>query len=87
MIEPEPRNHTMKSEILYLGLDVHSQSIAIALAEAQGGEARSYGSISGDLHALEKTLTKIKKAHPHRKLKVCYEAGPADLSLPGAWLN
>jgi transposase len=66
----------MKTELLYLGLDVHSQSIAIALAEPHDGEVRSYGSISGDLHALEKTLSKIKKAHPGRKLKVCYEAGP-----------
>lgn len=74
--EPEPRNHSMKTELLYLGLDVHSQSIAIALAEPGGGEVRHYGSISGDLHALEKTLAKIKKAHPGRKLKVCYEAGP-----------
>jgi transposase len=75
MEEPEPRNHSMKTELLYLGLDVHSQSIAIALAES-GGEVRHYGSISGDLHALEKALTKIKKAHPGCKLKVCYEAGP-----------
>jgi hypothetical protein len=52
----------MKTELLYLGLDVHSQSIAIALAEPGGDEVRHYGSISGDLHALKKTLTKIKKA-------------------------
>jgi len=32
--------------------------------------------ISGDLHALENTLTKIKKAHPGHKLRVCYKAGP-----------
>ncbi len=74
--EPEPRNHSMETEILYLGLDVHSRSIAIALAEAGGGEVRNYGGISGDLHALEKTLSKIKKAHPGRQPKVCYEAGP-----------
>ena len=76
MEEPEPHNHSMKTELLYLGLDVHSQSIALAIAEPGGGEVRNYGSISGDLHALEKTLAKIKKAHPGRKLKVCYEAGP-----------
>lgn len=66
----------MKTELLHLGLDVHSQSIAIAIAESRGGEVRSYGTISGDLHSLEKTLARIKKAHPGRKLKVCYEAGP-----------
>jgi transposase len=65
----------MKKALLHIGLDVHAQSIALALAEA-GGEVRNYGSISGDLHALEKVLTKIKKAHPGTELRVCYEAGP-----------
>src|SRR6187431_1441635 len=76
MDEPKPHNHTMSQELLYLGLDVHSQSISLALAEPGGGEVRNYGTISGCLHSLEKTLTKIKKAHPGRALKVCYEAGP-----------
>jgi hypothetical protein len=71
----------MSQELLYLGLDVHSQSIAIALAEPGGGEVRNYGSISGCLHSLEKTLSKIKKAHPGRKLKVCYEAGPTGFTI------
>jgi len=67
----------MKKQILYLGLDVHAQSIAVAIAEAgPQGEVRSYGSITNDLHALEKALSKIKKAHPGCALKVCYEAGP-----------
>jgi hypothetical protein len=47
----------MKTELLYIGLDVHAQSIAIALAEGWGkprGEARTYGTIPNDLHALEK---------------------------------
>lgn len=75
--EPKPRNHSMKTPLLYLGLDVHAQSIAIAIAEpGEDGEISNYGSISGDLHALEKTLGKIKQALPRRKLKVCYEAGP-----------
>lgn len=67
----------MKNQILYLGLDVHAQSIAVAIAEAgPQGEVRSYGSISNDLHALEKLFSKIRKAHPGCALKVCYEAGP-----------
>ena len=59
MIEPEQRKHTMPKPLLYIGFDVHAQSIAIAIAEA-AGEIRNYGSISNDLHALEKVLTKIK---------------------------
>jgi transposase len=66
----------MSQELLYLGLDVHAQSISVALAEPGGGEVRQYGTLSGCLHSLEKALAKIKKAHPGRKLKVCYEAGP-----------
>lgn len=45
----------MQQELRYLGPDVHSQSIALALAEG-GGEVRLYGTISGDLHALEETV-------------------------------
>jgi len=75
MSEPEHNKHTMPKPLLYIGLDVHAQSIAIAIAE-RDGEVRNYGSISNDLHALEKVLTKIKKAHPGIELRVCYEAGP-----------
>jgi transposase len=65
----------MNQELLYLGLDVHAHSISVALAEASGA-VRSHGTISGDLRTLERTLARIKRAHPGRKLKVCYEAGP-----------
>ena len=75
MDEPEQRKHTMKKPLLYPGLDVHAQSIVIALAE-RDGEVRNYGSISNDLHALEKVLIKMRKAHPGAELRVCYEAGP-----------
>ena len=77
MKEPELHNHTMNKPILHLGLDVHAQSIAIATAEdGSKGEVRSYGSISNDLHALEKVLSKIKKTHAGCILRVAYEAGP-----------
>ena len=59
----------MKKELLFVGLDVHAENITIALAEGGGGggEARLYGTIPNDLHALEKVFTKLKKAHPARK--------------------
>ena len=45
---------------LYLGLDVHKDSITIAIAMAgRNGEVRLYGAISNDLHAIEKALRKL----------------------------
>jgi transposase len=84
MIKPTHDKHTMKTELLYIGLDVHAQSIAIALAEGWGkprGEARTYGTIPNDLHALEKVFAKLRKAHPGVELRVCYEAGPTGFVL------
>jgi transposase len=47
----------MKNE-LYIGFDVHKDSITVAVAQAgRGGEVRLYGTISNDLHAIEKLLT------------------------------
>ena len=56
MNEPTHSKHTMKKKLLFPGLDVHAQNIALAFAEGGGGEARSYGTIPNDLHALEKVL-------------------------------
>ncbi|MEO6061714.1 MAG: transposase [Thermoflexales bacterium] len=81
MKQPTPNKHTMKPELLFLGLDVHAKNIAIALAAGDGGEARTWGSIPNDLHALEKILAKLKKAHPGSALRVCYEAGPTGFVL------
>ncbi len=71
----------MKKELLFAGLDVHAKNIALALAEGGGGEARIYGTIPNDLHALEKVLAKLRKAHPGAELRVCYEAGPTGFVL------
>ena len=55
-MKPTNNKHTMKKKLLFIGLDVHAKNITIALAESGGdsdGEARLYGTIANDLHALE----------------------------------
>jgi transposase len=72
----------MKTITLYIGLDVHKDSITLAIAESgRDGEIRLYGTITNDLHALEKVLAKIRKAHLKTRLEICYEAGPCGFGI------
>lgn len=66
----------MKAITLYIGLDVHKDSIVIAIAEPDRNGIRTFGTITNDLQALEKALHRIRKAHPGAHLEVAYEAGP-----------
>jgi transposase len=50
----------MKGLNKYVGLDVHKDTTVLAVAEGdRAGEIRLYGTISSDLHALEKVLRKL----------------------------
>lgn len=62
----------------YVGLDVHANSISVAVAPAGGGEVRSLGSVPHEIGALRKLL---KKVGDITKMKVCYEAGPCGYKL------
>jgi transposase len=67
----------MRKAIRFVGLDVHAQTISVAVAE-QDGEVRSLGTITNRPEALLKLL---KKLGPAEQLRVCYEAGPTGYVL------
>jgi hypothetical protein len=62
----------MQEKLRFLGLDVHAETIAAAIAEPDG-EVRSLGTIPNRVESLRKL---IRKLGPAETMKVCYEAGP-----------
>jgi transposase len=67
----------MKEKVRFLGLDVHAETIAVAIAEADG-EVRSLGTIANRAESIRKL---VKKLGPVEQLKACYEAGPTGYVL------
>ena len=66
---------------LFLGLDVHNDSIAVSLAPSDSTEVRRYGIIGGQHDDVLKLIQKLQSAHPGVALKFCYEAGPRGYPL------
>jgi transposase len=59
------------SKVRFVGLDVHAETIAVAVAEAGSGEVRSLGTIPNRPESVRKLIGKLG---PVGKLKCCYEA-------------
>ncbi len=64
-------------KVRFLGLDVHADTIAVAVAEPDG-EVRSLGIIPNRAESVRKL---VKKLAPAEQLQACYEAGPTGYVL------
>ena len=66
------------SKIRFIGLDVHADTISIAIAEAENGEVHSFGMIPNRPESVRKLMRKLG---PPEQLRACYEAGPTGYGL------
>ena len=67
----------MREKLRFLGLDVHAETIAVAVAEPDG-EVRSLGTIANREDSIRKFIKKLGSPEP---LRACYEAGPTGFVL------
>jgi transposase len=65
------------SKIRFVGLDVHAETIAVAVAEPNG-EVRSLGLIPNRPESIRRL---VRKLEPVEQLRFCYEAGPTGYLL------
>jgi transposase len=65
------------SNVRFLGLDVHAETIAVAVAEPNG-DVRSLGVIPNRGESIRRL---VKKLGPAKSLRACYEAGPTGYAV------
>src|ERR1700722_19368593 len=74
------RRRVMEQRIIYVGLDVHKDTIAVALAEGgKRGARREHGKIANTPAALRALGGKLAR-HGWR-LRIFYEAGPCGYGI------
>ena len=65
-------------KVRFIGLDVHKDTIAIAVADEGRSAAHFVTTVSSDFESLVKQLKRLSKGGA---LKLCYEAGPTGFDL------
>jgi transposase len=73
---PQQLVRAPRGPVLHVGLDVHSDSIAVSLAPSDSTELRRYGQIGGSHDDVLRLAKKLQAAHPGFALQFVYEAGP-----------
>ena len=69
----------MRKTTRFVGLDVHAETIAVAVAESgRDGEVRSLGTIPNRPESVRKLVRKLGRPET---LRACYEAGPCGFVL------
>ena len=58
----------MKKFSKYVGLDVHKETVAVSVAEVQGGEVRYFGEIANTPEAIEKLVRQLRKGDANLSL-------------------
>jgi transposase len=68
-------------KVRFVGLDVHKESIAIAVADGDGSTPEDVATIPNEMTAL---LKRLRRVGGGAKLRCCYEAGPTGFVLQRA---
>ena len=77
-----PSNHTSTIKA-FIGLDVHKNSVSVAIALADGSDPSHYGKWGGSNLCTERGLPKLMKKFGLEKtnIRIAYEAGPTGFVL------
>jgi transposase len=80
LVRPAQEDGSMAEFHAYVGLDVHKDSVSVAIAEAgRDGEVRHWGVIRNTPEAVAKLARRLVERH--RAVEFAYEAGPCGYTL------